>query len=61
MSCIDLLLSFCDLDDGSVALVNGKAGKYIPVPQKCLPDLPPPRKVSLSGLTCKKMWMNEHN
>ncbi|XP_051274492.1 actin filament-associated protein 1-like 2 isoform X2 [Dicentrarchus labrax] len=30
-------------DDGSDALVNGKAAKYVPVPQKSLPDLPPPR------------------
>ncbi|XP_041830457.1 actin filament-associated protein 1-like 2 isoform X2 [Melanotaenia boesemani] len=32
-----------DKDDGSDALVNGKAAKYVPVPQKSLPDLPPPR------------------
>ncbi|XP_070782688.1 actin filament-associated protein 1-like 2 [Enoplosus armatus] len=32
-----------DKDDRSDALVNGKAAKYIPVPQKSLPDLPPPR------------------
>ncbi|XP_032357921.1 actin filament-associated protein 1-like 2 [Etheostoma spectabile] len=30
-------------DDRSDALVNGKAAKYVPVPQKNLPDLPPPR------------------
>ncbi|XP_059180351.1 actin filament-associated protein 1-like 2 [Centropristis striata] len=30
-------------DDRSDALVNGKATKYVPVPQKSLPDLPPPR------------------
>uniref|UniRef100_A0A3Q3WLI0 Actin filament-associated protein 1-like 2 n=1 Tax=Mola mola TaxID=94237 RepID=A0A3Q3WLI0_MOLML len=30
----------------SDALVNGKAAKYVPVPQKSLPDLPPPRAVS---------------
>ncbi|XP_042363573.1 actin filament-associated protein 1-like 2 isoform X2 [Plectropomus leopardus] len=30
-------------DDRSDALVNGKAAKYVPVPQKSLPDLPPPR------------------
>ncbi|KAM8729180.1 actin filament-associated protein 1-like 2 isoform 1-T1 [Acanthopagrus schlegelii] len=30
-------------DDRADTLVNGKAGKYIPVPQKSLPDLPPPR------------------
>ncbi|CAG5906282.1 unnamed protein product [Menidia menidia] len=29
--------------DQSDALVNGKAAKYVPVPQKSLPDLPPPR------------------
>ncbi|XP_074518706.1 actin filament-associated protein 1-like 2 isoform X2 [Halichoeres trimaculatus] len=32
-----------DKDDRSDALVNGKAAKYVPVPQKSLPDLPPPR------------------
>ncbi|XP_070707728.1 actin filament-associated protein 1-like 2 [Pempheris klunzingeri] len=31
-----------DKDDRS-DLVNGKAAKYVPVPQKSLPDLPPPR------------------
>ncbi|XP_035517622.1 actin filament-associated protein 1-like 2 [Morone saxatilis] len=30
-------------DDRSDALVNGKGAKYVPVPQKSLPDLPPPR------------------
>ncbi|XP_038591697.1 actin filament-associated protein 1-like 2 isoform X1 [Micropterus salmoides] len=30
-------------DDRSDDMVNGKAAKYIPVPQKSLPDLPPPR------------------
>ncbi|XP_053196703.1 actin filament-associated protein 1-like 2 isoform X2 [Scomber japonicus] len=30
-------------DDRTDALVNGKAAKYVPVPQKSLPDLPPPR------------------
>ncbi|KAF7655253.1 hypothetical protein LDENG_00058830 [Lucifuga dentata] len=30
-------------DDRSDALVNGKAAKHSPVPQKSLPDLPPPR------------------
>ncbi|KAI9514204.1 hypothetical protein NQZ68_035231 [Dissostichus eleginoides] len=30
-------------DDRSDALVNGKAAKYVPVPKKSLPDLPPPR------------------
>ncbi|XP_074475325.1 actin filament-associated protein 1-like 2 isoform X1 [Sebastes fasciatus] len=30
-------------DGRSDALVNGKAAKYVPVPQKSLPDLPPPR------------------
>ncbi|KAF1373855.1 hypothetical protein PFLUV_G00243260 [Perca fluviatilis] len=30
-------------DDRSDALLNGKAAKYVPVPQKSLPDLPPPR------------------
>uniref|UniRef100_A0A3P8THS8 Actin filament-associated protein 1-like 2 n=1 Tax=Amphiprion percula TaxID=161767 RepID=A0A3P8THS8_AMPPE len=32
-----------DKDDRSDALVNGKGAKYVPVPQKSLPDLPPPR------------------
>lgn len=35
-----------DLDERNDALVNGKAGKFIPVPQKSLPDLPPHRTVS---------------
>ncbi|XP_027885428.1 actin filament-associated protein 1-like 2 isoform X8 [Xiphophorus couchianus] len=30
-------------DDHLDALVNGKAAKFVPVPQKSLPDLPPPR------------------
>ncbi|KAM7370785.1 hypothetical protein PAMP_010306 [Pampus punctatissimus] len=34
-----------DRSDTLVAL-NGKAAKYSPVPQKSLPDLPPPRTVS---------------
>ncbi|KAM4524886.1 actin filament-associated protein 1-like 2 isoform 2-T2 [Odontesthes bonariensis] len=32
-----------DDKDRTDALVNGKAAKYVPVPQKSLPDLPPPR------------------
>ncbi|XP_028286897.1 actin filament-associated protein 1-like 2 [Parambassis ranga] len=32
-----------DNDDRSDALLNGKAAKHLPVPQKNLPDLPPPR------------------
>uniref|UniRef100_A0A665VL68 Actin filament-associated protein 1-like 2 n=1 Tax=Echeneis naucrates TaxID=173247 RepID=A0A665VL68_ECHNA len=32
-----------DKDDRSDALLNGKAAKCAPVPQKSLPDLPPPR------------------
>ncbi|XP_008275800.1 actin filament-associated protein 1-like 2 isoform X2 [Stegastes partitus] len=32
-----------DRGDRSDALVNGKGAKYVPVPQKSLPDLPPPR------------------
>ncbi|XP_071319725.1 actin filament-associated protein 1-like 2 isoform X1 [Trachinotus anak] len=32
-----------DKDDRSDALLNGKAAKCVPVPQKSLPDLPPPR------------------
>ncbi|XP_076616747.1 actin filament-associated protein 1-like 2 isoform X2 [Chaetodon auriga] len=32
-----------DKDDRSDPLVNGKAAKYVPVPQKSLPNLPPPR------------------
>lgn len=39
-------LCFHDQDDRADALVNGKAGKYVPVPQKSLPNLPPPRAVS---------------
>ncbi|KAM6897025.1 actin filament-associated protein 1-like 2 [Xenentodon cancila] len=39
-----------DKDDPPDALVNGKAGKYVPVPQKSLPDLPPPRK----GVVCRE-------
>lgn len=31
------------IDDRSDALFNGKAAKYVPVPKKSLPDLPPPR------------------
>ncbi|XP_032430190.1 actin filament-associated protein 1-like 2 isoform X7 [Xiphophorus hellerii] len=34
-------------DDHLDALVNGKAAKFVPVPQKSLPDLPPPRTISL--------------
>ncbi|XP_031170996.2 actin filament-associated protein 1-like 2 [Sander lucioperca] len=37
-------------DDRSDALVNGKAAKYVPVPQKSLPDLPPPR----AGVVCRE-------
>ncbi|XP_056221885.1 actin filament-associated protein 1-like 2 isoform X1 [Seriola aureovittata] len=32
-----------DKDDRSDGLLNGKAAKCVPVPQKSLPDLPPPR------------------
>ncbi|RVE59487.1 hypothetical protein OJAV_G00188980 [Oryzias javanicus] len=32
-----------DKDETSDLQVNGKAAKHVPVPQKCLPDLPPPR------------------
>ncbi|CAJ1081035.1 actin filament-associated protein 1-like 2 isoform X1 [Xyrichtys novacula] len=32
-----------DKDKRSDALVNGKTEKYVPVPKKSLPDLPPPR------------------
>ncbi|XP_061564975.1 actin filament-associated protein 1-like 2 isoform X2 [Cololabis saira] len=39
-----------DKDDPPDALVNGKAGKYVPVPQKSLPDLPPPRR----GVVCRE-------
>ncbi|KAJ4940270.1 hypothetical protein JOQ06_026579 [Pogonophryne albipinna] len=39
-------------DDRSDALVNGKAAKYVPVPKKSLPDLPPPRAVSDYQLDC---------
>ncbi|XP_078134925.1 actin filament-associated protein 1-like 2 isoform X1 [Sander vitreus] len=37
-------------DDRSDALVNGKAAKYVPVPQKSLPALPPPR----AGVVCRE-------
>ncbi|XP_034049362.1 actin filament-associated protein 1-like 2 [Thalassophryne amazonica] len=37
-----------DKDDRSDALVNGKATKHAPVPQKSLPELPPPR-IGLAG------------
>lgn len=37
---------FYDLDDRSDVLLNGKGAKCVPVPQKSLPDLPPPRTVS---------------
>lgn len=33
----------CEKGDRTDGLVNGKATKHIPVPQKSLPDLPPPR------------------
>ncbi|KAG7492464.1 hypothetical protein MATL_G00014690 [Megalops atlanticus] len=32
-------------DDPPDALTNGRAGKHVPAPQKCLPDLPQPRTV----------------
>uniref|UniRef100_A0A3B4B1F3 Actin filament-associated protein 1-like 2 n=1 Tax=Periophthalmus magnuspinnatus TaxID=409849 RepID=A0A3B4B1F3_9GOBI len=35
--------------DRADSLVNGKAGKFSPVPQKNLPELPPPRTVSAHG------------
>uniref|UniRef100_A0A3B4B1I1 Actin filament-associated protein 1-like 2 n=1 Tax=Periophthalmus magnuspinnatus TaxID=409849 RepID=A0A3B4B1I1_9GOBI len=38
------------------SLVNGKAGKFSPVPQKNLPELPPPRTVSAHGVI-----LNEHD
>uniref|UniRef100_A0AAV2LJC7 Actin filament-associated protein 1-like 2 n=1 Tax=Knipowitschia caucasica TaxID=637954 RepID=A0AAV2LJC7_KNICA len=36
-----------DSKDGAEGLVNGKSGKFSPVPQKTLPELPPPRAVSV--------------
>ncbi|XP_054878619.1 actin filament-associated protein 1-like 2 isoform X2 [Poeciliopsis prolifica] len=36
-----------DKDDHLDAFVNGKGAKFVPVPQKSLPDLPPPRTISL--------------
>ncbi|XP_065805678.1 actin filament-associated protein 1-like 2 isoform X3 [Labrus bergylta] len=39
-----------DKDDRSNSLVNGKAAKYVPVPQKSLPELPPPR----TGMVCRE-------
>lgn len=40
------VLWFHDTDELSKLEVNGKAAKHVPVPQKSLPDLPPPRIVS---------------
>ncbi|XP_028331270.1 actin filament-associated protein 1-like 2 isoform X2 [Gouania willdenowi] len=37
-----------DKDDASDVLVNGRASKHVPVPQKSLPDLPPHR----TGVVC---------
>ncbi|CAI5658880.1 unnamed protein product [Oreochromis niloticus] len=37
-------------DDRLDALLNGKAAKRVPVPQKNLPDLPPPR----TGVVCRE-------
>uniref|UniRef100_A0A3B4B142 Actin filament-associated protein 1-like 2 n=1 Tax=Periophthalmus magnuspinnatus TaxID=409849 RepID=A0A3B4B142_9GOBI len=42
--------------DRADSLVNGKAGKFSPVPQKNLPELPPPRTVSAHGVI-----LNEHD
>uniref|UniRef100_A0A3B3CWF3 Actin filament-associated protein 1-like 2 n=1 Tax=Oryzias melastigma TaxID=30732 RepID=A0A3B3CWF3_ORYME len=40
----ELLQTYRNLNDETSDLqVNGKAAKHVPVPQKCLPDLPPPR------------------
>lgn len=45
--CTDLpSFCFCNPDKQFDALVNGKATKNVLVPQKSLPDLPPPRAVS---------------
>ncbi|KAL6095004.1 afap1l2 [Pungitius sinensis] len=38
----------CKDDRSSDALVNGKAAKNVLVPQKSLPNLPPPRAVSVA-------------
>ncbi|XP_068610383.1 actin filament-associated protein 1-like 2 [Brachionichthys hirsutus] len=38
-----VIISGKDKEDKNDALVNGKARKHISVPQKSLPDLPPPR------------------
>ncbi|KAA8581542.1 hypothetical protein FQN60_003123 [Etheostoma spectabile] len=46
-------------DDRSDALVNGKAAKYVPVPQKNLPDLPPPRAVELVLVTFRHPRVKE--
>uniref|UniRef100_A0A3B5LKG3 Actin filament-associated protein 1-like 2 n=1 Tax=Xiphophorus couchianus TaxID=32473 RepID=A0A3B5LKG3_9TELE len=46
------LLCICVADDHLDALVNGKAAKFVPVPQKSLPDLPPPRTVSYCRFNC---------
>lgn len=45
-----LILSVYHPDDKIDVLANGKATKYVPVPQKSLPELPPPRTVSDSPI-----------
>lgn len=45
--------AFLSLDNRSDGLVNGRATKHVPVPQKSLPDLPPPRVVSDSRMEWK--------
>lgn len=45
-------LYFVKTDDRSDALVNGKGAKNVPVPQKSLPNLPPPRAVSDGQFVC---------
>ncbi|KAF0025453.1 hypothetical protein F2P81_022334 [Scophthalmus maximus] len=54
-------------DDRSDVLLNGKGAKCVPVPQKSLPDLPPPRTrrtISETDLFCldidEECGLNEH-
>lgn len=43
--------AFLYLDNRSDGQVNGRAAKHAPVPQKSLPELPPPRTVSDSSIS----------
>lgn len=50
--------AFLSLDNRSDGLVNGRATKHVPVPQKSLPDLPPPRAVSDSSMEAWTIILN---